>query len=402
MPIDRSRLAELGAFYRKHLIDDVMSFWDGRAADPDGPGYLVLYDREGRLTGTDKYMWTQSRQTYMFAALYNHVEKRDDWLELARRGRDLLVNYGHAGDGRFHYRLDRTGHVLDANRSAFTDSFALIGLCEYAVASGSDEDKALIEQTYDAMARHMMTPGFDEWHHHPLDPQYRWHGPHMIGVGCAEVVRPVLGDRIDEWAQYCLHQILHVFSKPEHECTFELLDMDDNVVQTDLGLRINPGHAIESAWFCMEEALHRGDREAFDLAVRNSDWAYRLGYDAEHGGLLAFTDPHGDPPTGMDDPNPWGENWDSKIWWVQSEALYALALAAVENDSDAHFDQFLDLHDYCQRIFFDRENGEWYCYLDRQGRPTVPDKGTWVKSAFHLPRALMKLILLFERVGLSD
>ena len=49
-----------------------------------------------------------------------------------------------------------------------------------------------------------------------------------------------------------------------------------------------------------------------------------------------------------------------------------------------------------------RENGEWYCYLDRQGRPTVPDKGTWVKSAFHLPRALMKLILLFERVGLSD
>ncbi len=54
MPIDRSRLAELGAFYRKHLIDDVMSFWDGRAADPDGPGYLVLYDREGRLTGTDK------------------------------------------------------------------------------------------------------------------------------------------------------------------------------------------------------------------------------------------------------------------------------------------------------------------------------------------------------------
>lgn len=392
MPLDQSHLAEFGAFYRKHLIDDVMSFWDRRVTDPDGPGYLILYDRKGHLTGTDKFMWCQARQTYMFAALYNFIEQRDDWLELARRGRNLLVDYGHAGNGRFHYRLDRAGKVLDARRSAFTDSFALIGLCEYAIASGSEEDKALIEQTYDALAEHIMIPGFDEWHHHPLDPAYRWHGPHMIGVGCAGVARPVLGERVDQLAQYCLNQILNVFSKPNYQCTFELLDMEGNVVETDLGLRINPGHAIESAWFCMEEALLRGDGGAFDLAVRNCDWAYRLGYDVEHGGVLAFTNPYGGRPAGTD-------NWDSKIWWVQAEALYALALAAVEKDSVEHFKQFIDLHDYCQRLFHDSEYGEWYCCLDRQGRATATSKGNWVKSAFHLPRALMKLVLLFERVS---
>lgn len=398
MPLDQSHLAELAAFYRKHLIDDVMGFWDVRVADPEGPGYLISFNREGELTATDKYVWTQARQTYMYGALYNHLEPRKQWLELARRGRDLLVNHAHAGGGRFHYCLDRAGDVTAADRSAFTDSFALMALCEYAVASGSDEDHALIETTYDAMAEHLMTPGFSEWHHHMLGPEYRWHGPMMVGVGAAEVVRPVLGERrVKPLADYCLHQVLHVFSKPEYQCTFEQLDLDGNIVHTDQGLRINPGHAIESAWFCMEEALHRGDREAFDLAVRNCDWAYQLGYDPEYGGLLAFVDPQGKQPSGMDEPNPWGENWDSKIWWVHAEALYALLLAAVEKESQPHFDRFLEMHDYTQHVFPDREYGEWYCYLDRAGKPTIADKGTWVKSAFHLARSLMKIVVLLDR-----
>jgi N-acylglucosamine 2-epimerase len=400
MPLDRNRLGELATFYRKHLIDDVMGFWDARCADPDGPGYLISFNREGELTATDKYVWTQARQAYMYGALYNHIEPRDNWLSLAKRGRDFLVNHAHAGGGRFHYCLDRSGHVMQDNRSAFTDAFALMALCEHAIATQSDDDRELIETTYDALAKHLMTPGFDEWHHHPLDPKYRWHGPMMVGVGAADVVRPVLGEeKVKPLADYCLHQILHVFTKPDYKCTFEMLAMDDSVVQSDLGLRINPGHVIESSWFCMEEALHRGDREAFDLAVRNCDWAYQLGFDPHEGGLFAFVDPHGGQPAGMNEPNPWGENWDSKIWWVHSEALYALLLSAVEKQSQPHFNRFLDLHDYTQRVFHDREYGEWYCYLDRAGKPTIADKGTWVKSAFHLARNLMKIVLLLDRAA---
>jgi N-acylglucosamine 2-epimerase len=81
---------------------------------------------------------------------------------------------------------------------------------------------------------------------------------------------------------------------------------------------------------------------------------------------------------------------------VHAEALCALALAAAETDSAKRFGQFLDLHAWCQRHFYDRENGEWYAELWRDGRPKNDHKGTIWKAAYHLPRALMKIMLRLE------
>jgi N-acylglucosamine 2-epimerase len=40
------------------------------------------------------------------------------------------------------------------------------------------------------------------------------------------------------------------------------------------------------------------------------------------------------------------------------------------------------------RHFLDREFGEWYGYLRRDGRVSVPLKGNTWKGPFHLPRML--------------
>jgi N-acylglucosamine 2-epimerase len=81
---------------------------------------------------------------------------------------------------------------------------------------------------------------------------------------------------------------------------------------------------------------------------------------------------------------------------VHSEALYALALAAVETGKDLFLRRFSKLHDWCMSHFFDEEYGEWYATLHRNGTPKVTDKGTVWKAAYHLPRAIMKIALLFE------
>jgi len=40
-------------------------------------------------------------------------------------------------------------------------------------------------------------------------------------------------------------------------------------------------------------------------------------------------------------------------------------------------------------VFSDPENGEWYGYLRRDGKPTMPStKGSTFKGPFHLPRCL--------------
>ena len=400
MAIDRAHVSELARFYRHYLTADVLAFWESRVADADGPGHLHLFDRRGELAGTDKYVWCQGRQTYMFGALYRELDARPQWLELARRGRDVLVNNAHAGSGRFHYQLDRDGNVVDASRSWLTDAFALMGLCEYAAASGRDDDRALIESTYEALERHFYEPSFDEFHHFQFEPDVRYHALPMIAVGVAPSVRAVLGEqRITAWVNACLKQILWTFAKDEHEVLFEAIGPDGEALHTDKGRTINPGHALESMWFCLEEGLHRGDETVIDRAGQVTAWAYENGLDREQGGLFAFTDPSGNMPPGGDRPNAFGEYWDTKIWWVHAEALYALALAALVKDDAAMWQRFLAQHDYWQRTLADRECGEWYAYLERDGQVRVGDKGTWIKSAFHIPRALMKLVQVLERYG---
>lgn len=398
--LDTNRFPELARFYRKHLIDDVMAFWDKHSPDRQHGGYVHKLDRQGNWTGDDKNTWCQGRMTYMYSALYRQIERRPHWLELAKLGRDFCVKHCYAGEGRWHYKVDRAGtSVLVPNRSFFADCFALMGLCEYASASGSDQDLPIIRDTFDAIERNFRKPGFNEFHHFSLDPALKWHAPHMIMVGLAETLRPVLGDaRIKPVVDYALDQVLNVFVKDEHRVLFEVLNADGSVLKTDGGQSINPGHSLECLWFCMEEGLHRKDQKVIDRAAQAMGWAYVNGEDREFGGILNTTSPAGGKPPGPQ-ANAWGEHWDYKVWWVHSESLYALALAAVTKRDPVMLDRFLKLHDYTFKAFPDPEYGDWYEYLTRDGTPVYYDKGKWIKCAFHIPRNLMKVALLMERTA---
>lgn len=85
-------------------------------------------------------------------------------------------------------------------------------------------------------------------------------------------------------------------------------------------------------------------------------------------------------------------------FWVHAEALHALALTAVGSGSLKRFE---NLHQWCRDHFYDAEYGEWFNELWRDGRPKNTNKGSNWKAAYHLPRALMKTMLLFESVSQS-
>jgi len=396
----RAELARLASLYRRQLLDDVVAFWEKRARDEQFGGLFHHFDRTGKLTGTDKNIWCQGRMVWMFSALCNRVEKRPTWLAMARSGRDFLVAHAYAGAGRWHYLLSRSGQVLRSDRSFFTDAFVLTGLAELARASGSDEDRDLIEATFQQVARNLEREGFDEFHHFHLDPSRLWHSVSMIGLYVASVLAPVLGEaRTRPIADACLHRILHVFARDELGCLLESVGRDGAVLDDDPGRRINPGHTMESMWFCMEEALRRKDRALVQRCIQVIDWACAKGHDPVHGGLFNILDRAGGEPRGYDPRASFDEGWDDKVWWVHSEALYALLLAAMESGRRDLWERFLELHDYCQRFLHDPQHGEWYAYLHRDGSAKVPDKGNWIKAAFHVPRNLMQVMLLLERAA---
>ncbi|MFA9478874.1 AGE family epimerase/isomerase [Phycisphaerales bacterium AB-hyl4] len=390
-------LPHLTRFYRKHLLDDVIGFWADRTEDVEHGGFLVPHDRLGHCTGTDKNIWCQGRQTYTFAELYQKIDRNPRWLELAKVGRDFLVRHAYIGEGRWRYLLNRQGKPINETPSFFTDSSVLMGLCAYAVASGVQDDAALIAETYTRLEQAFEDPNFNEFHHFNLDPKLFWMSPRMMLIGLAPLVRPIIGeDRLRPLLDRCLDDVLNTFANEEHRVVFEVLHRDGSVMHALPGRMLNPGHALEVSWFCMEEGIARNDQTIIDKSARMCDWMFRKGYDEQHGGLLAFVDAFGHQPPGTETVTPWGERWDDKVWWVHSEAMYALLLTAVTRDDAVAFERFLELHDYCQRYFADHAFGEWYEYLNRCGTPRSPNKGTWIKCAFHLPRNLIRIVHLLE------
>lgn len=51
-------------------------------------------DRDGSILDTDKGMWQQCRFSGLLATLYNTIERREEWLALAKHGIDFIRRRG--------------------------------------------------------------------------------------------------------------------------------------------------------------------------------------------------------------------------------------------------------------------------------------------------------------------
>ena len=81
-----SRIDELIAVYRDGLLHDTLPFWISHAVDHEHGGFITSLDRDGTILDTDKGVWQQGRFTWLLGELYNTVERRSEWLEIAQHG----------------------------------------------------------------------------------------------------------------------------------------------------------------------------------------------------------------------------------------------------------------------------------------------------------------------------
>jgi N-acylglucosamine 2-epimerase len=208
----------------------------------------------------------------------------------------------------------------------------------------------------------------------------------MIAIATAQEIRAHLGEvtvsgrTCTEWIDVCIAEIERDFVKPEHQAVMEAVAMDGGILDHLDGRMLNPGHAIECAWFIMHEGRLRADARLIALGVRMLDWMWERGWDREHGGLLYFTDLHGLPVQ---------EYWhDMKFWWPHCEAIIATLLAWKLTGESRFAAMHSQVHDWSFAHFPDREHGEWFGYLRRDGSLSQQAKGNMFKGPFHLPRML--------------
>lgn len=374
---------KLAAIYGEALLGDVMPFWLRHGLDREHGGILTSLNRDGSVMDTDKSMWFQGRAGWMWATLYREVEARPEWLEAARSCVDFSRRHGRGPEGKMWYSVTREGRPLRMRRYVFSEAFAAISYGALARVGGETAREA--REAFEVYLRYSFEPGVMAAKYESTRPS-KGLAPLMIGIVTAQELRAALGDvvvrgkSLSGWIAEWIGEIERDFLKREEGALMEVVGLDGGMIDHAEGRTLNPGHAIECAWFMMEEGRVQGNASYVQWGLTILDGMWERGWDREHGGLLYFTDVRGLPVQ---------EYWhDMKFWWPHCEALIATLLAWKLTGEARYAAMHQQVHEWSFEHFPDREHGEWYGYLHRDGRVAQPAKGNLFKGPFHLPRML--------------
>ncbi len=394
------QLRQLLKQIREELLQENIPFWQERILDETYPGYLNCFDRRGRLEDDRKPGWFVGRTMYLFAALYNHIEPKEEWREIAKAGREFMKGSFYLGDGRFAHMMSRSGEVLEGATSIFTDHFAVKGLYEYIVAckeQAAEQDIAFARLLSETLFGNVRRP--DVLQAEGIEPGWQKHAINFMTLLVALESRAVFGNLYDDILQDCVKKSLYEFANDEYKAPFEYIGADGKPKPEGEGRLIDAGHTMESLWFSMRAGRECGHTTYIKRAETILDWVIARCYDETYGGFYQHVDVEKTIPQQRFLVNDYAgipAAWDDKIWWVQAEGLNALAMSALYNENERHYAYFLKLYDYVQNYFRDREVGEWYSILKRDGAVRSDKKGFELKGPYHVPRCLMQLTVLLK------
>jgi len=406
----KTEIAAKAAAYKKlyssHLLQDIIPFWmESQMSDKQYGGYITSVDRRGKSYNDDKSVWFQGRGLWTFSALCRQYGMNKEWLAAAQSGRDFLNRHCIDSDGRMFFQVTQEGNPLRKRRYMFSESFYVVGQAEYAALTGDKEALKQAEDCFESMLRMYRNPGSDPYKITPKTyaktRQERSAAVPMVMVSSAQILRRCSKGREAYYSaivKEVADDILTHHYKPELSCVLETAAPDGGFIDNPEGRTINPGHSCENAWFLMNEALYSDDKELLQKALNILNWSLERGWDKEHGGILYFVDVNDHPPEKLE--------WDMKLWWVHNEALIALLMAYGLTGETSYWDWFEKVHDYTFTHFPDKEYGEWYGYLHRDGTVSHTQKGSMWKGPYHLPRCLMiceKLLAqIAENLSIKD
>ena len=380
--------------YRNALLDNVIPFWQTYSLDRECGGYYSCLDHQGKVYVTDKFVWLQGRQAWMFSSLFNRLQKKPEWLEIARLGIDFLKRNGRDEHGNWYFALTRQGLPVAKPFSIFSDCFAAMAFCQYFLATEDSESRQIALDTYHNIWRRKDNPlGPYSVAIPGVRPLVSFTLP-MILMNLSLEMEPILDrDEFQRDSDTALREVMTLFLDRKRKLIFENIAPDGSHVDCFEGRVTNPGHGTEAMWFAMELARRKKDLETIELAVDTTLSILDFSWDAEYGGMFAFLDADQHPPEQLE--------WDQKLWWVQLETLIALLMGYSLTRRKECWEWFEKIHDYTWSHYPDSEHGEWFGYLNRRGEVLLKMKGGKWKGCFHVPRALWRCALELERLATS-
>lgn len=413
---------------RTHLERDVLAWWSRHGADDELGGVRTCFTNRGQLRTTEKYTWSQGRWAWTCALIVEEIDAgrlqgdRDLWHRRALHTADFLAEHAFLPDGRTAFLLSARGEpVADAQgelaTSVFADLFAVLGLAgALRLTDPSTDDRE--HGTGAPAATRGPAAGWlaqaERTLHGAADSLRRRTArsePYPVPRGFGDLAGPMT--------------LLHVAAELHRatgsdlaaevmsEARAVLLDGDDAFLgpefwwehrpdatadhDTLLARHVTPGHLLELLWML----VHVGDQHP-QLAVPESTLtalalrALETGWDQAEGGLLRYVDrENGAAPAGRELGTPYEalvhRTWDTKLWWVHAETLYATALLERRTGSPEIARWAEQVREYTMATFPDPEGQEWIQIRSRDGSPLDEVVALPVKDPMHIARSLLLL-----------
>ena len=385
--------AAMAARYKTELYNSVLPFWLEKSQDHEFGGYFTCLNRDGSVFDTDKFVWLQGREVWMFAMLYNKVEKNPAWLACAEQGAKFLEKFGHDGNYDFYFSLTREGKPIIQPYNIFSNTFACMAFAQLAVATGNGHYADIARKTFQRILDRRSNPKGQWLKAYPGTRPMKDFALPMIICNMALEVEPIIEDKslLDKTIEEALHEVFDVFYQPDLGVMVENLAPDGSLIDCFEGRKVNPGHDLESLWFMMNLGLRLNRPDIIDKSMEIALRVIDYGWDKEYGGIFYFMDRKGYPTQELE--------WDQKLWWVHFESAIAMIKGYQLTGNEKALEWFLKLDEYLWTRFKDPEYPEWYGYLNRRGEVLLPLKGGKWKGCFHVPRGLYQIGTILDEIA---
>ncbi len=377
---------ELRDFYQNELHNDVIPFWQKYCVDYENGGYYTCVNRKGEIYNYEKSGWFQGRYLYILSKMLNRYGENEELAKAADCGFEFLKKC-FLPTGRLPFVVTKDAKPVIVRRAGYyaSELFAAMAFAEYYKYSKNEEALKLMRSTYDTICKVCRGEIVGIPKINPETVQMKSFSMPMCLLNLSLILKECDPERAEHYEKEIDGYLkdMKAFIHPECKCAFENVAPDGSRLEGPRGRLVNPGHSIEAAWFVMDAAEQRQDKELMKTALDLLEWSFELGWDKEKGGIKYFHDIENQPLEQLE--------WDLRLWWPHCETLIASIKAYRITGEEKYLEMFKMVHEYTFKHFKDNEFGEWFGYVRHDGSLNSELKGSLWKGPFHIPRCLMEV-----------
>ncbi|WP_138755305.1 AGE family epimerase/isomerase [Paenibacillus sinopodophylli] len=381
---------------KQELDSNILGFWKNHTIDDLYGGFYGYISRDLTINPEAvKSLVLNTRILWTFASAYRLTGNKD-YLQLADRAFDYVNDHFVDREyGGLYWMIEAAGQPLDTKKQVYGQAFAIYAYSEYYRATGNDTALKLATELFHTLERYSYDTQYkgyfeaftQEWQEtkdnslseKDLNEKKSMNTHLHIMEAYTNLYRVWQSDelraKLKELIEVTIKHIIH----PGNAHFILFFDEQWNYKSE----HISYGHDIEGSWLLVEAAEVLGDEallaEAKAIAIRMADATLNEGVDVD-GGLLNEAG-----PDGLID--------DHKDWWPQAEAVVGFYNAYQLTGEEKYRDAAIGSWTFIERFIVDKEHGEWYWSVSRDGSPSdnVQKVSPW-KCPYHNGRACFEMI----------